>query len=75
MSTSAYTGLFEPLSLSTGGIGPEIVRTLRAYNRALPMAFLAHVLRRSGKDLEVDVCRLEASHVVKREGENVVLVG
>lgn len=75
MSTNTYTGLFEPLSSTAGGIGPEIVRTLRAYNKALPLAFLAHVLRRSGADLEADVRRLEASHVVRREGENVVLVG
>ncbi len=70
---STYTGLHEPSSVLGGGIGPDIVRTLKAYDRALPLPFLAHVLRRSQTELEQDILRLEQSHVLRRQGELVQL--
>jgi len=74
MPSSSYTGLYsEPLSGSGGGIGPEIVQTLRSYNKELPLAFLAHILGRSTADLEVDIRRLETRAVVQRVGDKVRL--
>jgi hypothetical protein len=68
---NSYTGLFEPPSVP--GSGPEIVRTLRAYNKALPIAFLAHVLRRSVAEIEAEVRRLESFHAVQKDGDQVRL--
>ena len=71
LAMNAYTGLFEPPSVP--GSGSEIVNTLRAYNKALPVAFLAHVLRRSVAEIETEIRRLESFHAVQKEGDQVRL--
>ncbi len=68
-----YSGIYEPSPAAGGGIGPEVVRILRAYNRELPLPFLAHLLHRSVGELSIDIQRLEKQQIVRRVGDQVQL--
>lgn len=64
------------LRLYNSGGGPHmaIVQVLQAYNRALPIGFVAKTLRRQRSDLIVEIQELVDRGVVERVGENIALI-
>ena len=73
MPVSGYSGIFENSPAFGLGVGAEIIRILRAYNKSLPVPFLAHVLHRSIGEIDGDVTRLQQIGVLKREKDQVSL--
>jgi len=73
MPISGYSGTFESSASFGTGIGAEIIRLLRAYNKSLPIAFLAHALQRTVSEVEPSVVRLEELGVLKRQEDQVRL--
>jgi hypothetical protein len=71
---SGYSGVSDRTDLVGRGTSQDIVNVLGAYNRSLPIAFLAYVLKRSTGDLQRDLQPLEQRQVVRVEGDTVHLL-
>lgn len=70
---TAYTGVLDNTEVAGSGISQDIVRVLSAYRRALPLAFVAHVLKRAPSDLRTDIEPLRQRGVIRLEGDTVSL--
>ena len=71
---TAYSAVLDRTEVAGGGTSQDIVQVLSAYRRSLPVAFLAHVLKRSMVDLQPDLELLKQRHVVATEGDTVRLM-
>jgi len=69
-----YGSVLQRADLGSTGTSQDIVSVLTAYGRALPIDFLAHVLKRSTVDLQPDLGLLTARHVLESDGETVRLL-
>ncbi|HEX8076359.1 MAG TPA: hypothetical protein VF511_00980 [Chthoniobacterales bacterium] len=69
-----YSSVLQRADIGTTGTSQDIVGILNAYNRALPIDFLAHVLKRSPVDLEPDLKILQEKDVLKTEAGMVHLI-
>jgi hypothetical protein len=69
-----YSSVLQRADIGTSGTSQDIVGILTAYNRALPIDFLALVLKRSPVDLEPDLKILEEKDVLKTEAGMVRLI-
>jgi hypothetical protein len=70
---TAFSGVLDRTEMSGRGTSQDIVSILSAYGRSLPVAFLAHVLKRSTIDLKHDLELLQQRHVVRVQGDTVAL--
>jgi hypothetical protein len=68
-SGSGFGGMNVPTGINTG-----IVQTLKAYNRALPVDFVARYIGRQPYEIQSDIKNLERMGVIQRIGENISLV-
>ncbi len=60
-----------PLITSTSGVSIAIVKTLKTYNKKIPVGFLTKIL---GTEVQHHLDDLEGRGVVKRDGDDVFIV-